>query len=299
MATLVTVPSPRCSLSSATSWGAIMRSWVAQAVESVRTVSTVSAYASGRECSALTGPTSGAQRASSVCTLISVAQPLARPGDRRRRTAAWGRGRRDGRRRPAGRCCAGRAYAAGAGSRRPTGRPCGPDRDRSGRAGVGLRRRGSSGSRAPVCCWARGGGPGVVPLTGLSGLSHAGDDLAVGHLKRRPCSCSGTSAPTAAVTSTCSAALTPRGQPLPPGGVELGEHVVQDQHRLDAVGAEQAEAAQLQGQRERPGLAVAGVPPGRQRPEARRGRRGAARPGRAALDLVGSALRHRGHSAAR
>ena len=51
---------------------------------------------------------------------------------------------------------------------------------------------------------------------------------------RAPASASGTSPGTAAVTSTCSAPATSVGQPLAAVVVELGEHVVEDQHRLAA-----------------------------------------------------------------
>ena len=55
------------------------------------------------------------------------------------------------------------------------------------------------------------------------------------------------------------------GQPVPAARVELGEHVVQDQHRVLATLPQQVEAGQPQRERERPGLAVAGVAAGGQR----------------------------------
>ena len=60
------------------------------------------------------------------------------------------------------------------------------------------------------------------------------------------------------------------GQPVPAAGVQLGEDVVEDQHRLDAVGAQQVVRGQPQRQREGPGLAVAGVPLGGQVAEGQR-----------------------------
>ena len=52
---------------------------------------------------------------------------------------------------------------------------------------------------------------------------------------RAPLSCSGTSPATAAVTSTCSAGATSSASALASVVVELGEDVVEDQHRLTAV----------------------------------------------------------------
>ena len=72
------------------------------------------------------------------------------------------------------------------------------------------------------------------------------------------------------------------GEPLAAGGVELGEHVVEQQHRLAAAVLtlpQELVGRQPQRQRQRPRLALAGVATGR---EARRsrapGRRGAGRP---------------------
>ena len=125
---------------------------------------------------------------------------------------------------------------------------------------VGLRR--GSASR-PLRPRGRSGGVGSGPqLTGLTSPS--------GHRRSaRPRSASGTSSATAAVTSTCSASATSSASCAAPLGVELGEHVVEDQHRVVAVGAQQVVGRQPQRQRERPGLAVAGVALDRQRrPEA-------------------------------
>ena len=54
------------------------------------------------------------------------------------------------------------------------------------------------------------------------------------------------------------------GEPVPATRVQLGEHVVKDQHRVLPPGSQQVEAGQPQRQRQRPGLAVAGVTPGGQ-----------------------------------
>ena len=58
------------------------------------------------------------------------------------------------------------------------------------------------------------------------------------------------------------------GQLVAALGVELGEHVVEDQDRVVAVGAQQVVRRQPQRERERPRLAVAGVALGRQRARA-------------------------------
>ncbi len=86
-------------------------------------------------------------------------------------------------------------------------------------------------------------------------------------LYRAPVSVAGTSAGTAAVTMHLLGAGHQAGQPVPAARVQLGEHVVQDQHRVLAVRAQQFVGGQPQGQRQRPGLAVAGVPAGGQLPD--------------------------------
>ena len=58
-----------------------------------------------------------------------------------------------------------------------------------------------------------------------------------------------------------------RGEPFPAADVELGEHVVQYQHRILAARAEQVEAGEAERERQRPGLAVAGVAAGGQVPD--------------------------------
>jgi hypothetical protein len=54
------------------------------------------------------------------------------------------------------------------------------------------------------------------------------------------------------------------GKAVPAARVELGEDVIEDQHRVLAAGPEQVEAGQAERERERPGLAVAGVAARRQ-----------------------------------
>ena len=76
---------------------------------------------------------------------------------------------------------------------------------------------------------------------------------------RAPCSSAGTSSATAAVTMHLLRLAGERGQPAASLRVQLGEDVVEHQHRLGPVRAEQLVRPQPQRQRVRPGLAVAGV----------------------------------------
>ena len=85
------------------------------------------------------------------------------------------------------------------------------------------------------------------------------------------------------------------GEPLAAVDVELGEHVVEDQHRLAAVAGEQVVGRQPQRQREGPGLAVAGVALGRQRAQAQQQVVAVRADERdAALELAAPALAQRG-----
>ena len=54
------------------------------------------------------------------------------------------------------------------------------------------------------------------------------------------------------------------GEPLPAVAVELGEDIVEHQHRVLAASAQQLVSGEPQGEGHRPGLAVAGVAAGRQ-----------------------------------
>ncbi len=97
----VTVPSPSSSLRRRTTAGASRVSWVAQAVESVRTTSLPSAKRLGRAvCADLgadqLGPAGEDARARAARAPSRGRRPAGRPG----RRAAAGRGRRGGHRRP-------------------------------------------------------------------------------------------------------------------------------------------------------------------------------------------------------
>ncbi len=104
----------------------------------------------------------------------------------------------------------------------------------------------SSGSAGPA-----GGSPPARHSTRVTSPSATS--------KRRPRSPSGMSSGTAAVTSTCSAPATSSASWAPATGVELGEDVVEDQHRVVAGRAQQLVGRQPQRQREGPRLPVAGV----------------------------------------
>ena len=70
-----TVPSPSSSLSRLTRLGARRRTWVAQAVESARTVSSASVYRSALVWAATSGPTMWSHRARAPATATSVVEP--------------------------------------------------------------------------------------------------------------------------------------------------------------------------------------------------------------------------------
>ena len=68
----------------------------------------------------------------------------------------------------------------------------------------------------------------------------------------------GMSSATAAVTNTCSADAATFGQRPPARGVQFGEYVVEQQHRIAALGAQQLVGRQPQRQRHRPRFPMAG-----------------------------------------
>ena len=82
-----------------TTAGANSLSWVAQAVESVRTTSLPSAKRSGPLCAPTSGPTSSPHRANIEATSRSTCQPWSSTSRSVRRRGSAGRGRRDARRR--------------------------------------------------------------------------------------------------------------------------------------------------------------------------------------------------------
>ena len=190
------------------------------------------------------------------------------------------RRRRARRRSPGGAPCRVAAAARRAAERRRAPRLVGSPRassvrvarcaDGPARRPAGRRRRGSS----------------------LSGVTSPDRD----HGRGRPrAGASGTSAATAAVTSTCSASAT--------SSASRSRRPVSSSAKTSSrirIGSSPSVAQQLvrrqpQRERERPGLAVAGVALGRQLAEGQaRGRRGAGRPGEiAALELAGRAARSR------
>ena len=228
--------------------GASSFSWVAQAVESVRTTSLPVGERLGGECAPISAPTSSVHRAKTPRTCRSSSQPCSAtsrptcaPSSCGSRSSGWALLRpwlpRRARR------------ALRAGSPRPRGgRPARPRRASSPARGRGRRRwRSSSAARRRVGV-ARASSAHSSRVTSPSATT-----------KRAPASAAGTSAGTAAVTSTCSAPATSSASWRAALGVELGEHVVQDQDRVVAVGAQQVVRRQPQRQRERPRLAVRGV----------------------------------------
>ena len=250
----VTVPSPSSSLSRRTTVGASSRSWVAQAVESVRTTMArrrrrTPGVAVRRD---LRADELGPPAEDAVHPQVGVPAALGDQPARASRRAAAGHGRPGRAPEPA---------PGGVARRRPDVRAPGPGRrpvprrwpgtgDRLGQVEPVVRRGTSAGrSRGSVRAAARrqpssafthdaprrrrrtaprperaghvgGHGRGDQHLLG------AGDEV---------------------------------GEPFPAVGVELGEHVVEDQDRVVALGAQQVVRRQPQRERVRPGLAVAGV----------------------------------------
>ena len=202
-----TVSSPSSSSSRATSAGAISRSWVAHAVESVRTTSRPSTYDSGVACSATSSPTIADQRAKTPCTRRSVPQPRVadQPLDARVHAlrvplvgVRAGVARPDARTphqvgRPARPAAASAAPRRGRRcARRAHGRPPWP-----GRARVAVRPAAPRPARR------------AARRSRLLRLTRRGSAVAVGRRRTgAPCSAAGTSSATAAVTSTCSAPAT-------------------------------------------------------------------------------------------
>ena len=176
-------------------------------MESVRTVRIVSAYDSGRQWAALLGPTRAGQRASRVDAevgrpALGVDQP--RPG-----AEPSGLGSRSSGCAPetCGSTVRAAACAAGVGGAAPTERRwSGPAPARSDRA---ARPRRIRGSPAAIVGSAGAGSGGCAGRGRRSSGSLIGGDLAGRDPVAAPGTARGTSAPTAAVTSTCSAPLTP------------------------------------------------------------------------------------------
>ena len=246
----VTVPCPSSSLSRRTTVGASSRSWVAQAVESVRTTSRPSSNDSGVQWAATSSPTSSAQRAKTPCTRRSRSQPwsaTSRPTVVSRICGSRSSGWAPGRLRPRTGRLGSVAALAGPASPGPS-RADGPGQ-RAGQVEAVVAWSGSAGCRRPV--------GGQVPGSSRRRLRHPHGPPPATRRRTGPRPApSGTSAATAAVTSTCSAPATSVGELLAALGVELGEHVVEDQDRVVAVGAQQVVRRQPQRERERPRLPV-------------------------------------------
>ena len=174
---------------------------------------------------------------------------------------AWRRPTWPGQLRPAIAAPLAAALLAGAGGRSAAAVPPVSSTARRGsprRPGPAHRRRAAPGRRRRAVS-ARGPCTGTGPSAPCAPSSDTAHRPPRVTSKRPPASSAGTSSGTAAVTSTCSAGGDHLGQPAPAPVVQLGEDVVQDQHRLVAVGPQQVVGGQPEGQRERPRLAVAGV----------------------------------------
>ena len=218
-----TVPWPSSSLSRRTTVGARSLSCVAHAVESVRTRS--DRRRNSRACSARRPRAHHRRPAAEHCMHGDVGPPstLGHQLSRPRNQGAWGRVRPDARRRaPPAEASHPSASATARGAASCDGwriapRPSAPARARDGRV------------RPTPDPSVRHGSP-LLSRTSNRWLTRVG----------------GTSASTAAVTSTCSVCPTSTASRARRKVVELGEHVVEDQHRVVTVGPEQLEGRQLQ-----------------------------------------------------
>src|SRR5689334_11509517 len=252
--TRVTVPSPSSVLRRRTRSGASSFSWVAQAVEDVRTVRMLFSYDSGVQCWAVSGPTIDGQRAITPWTATSTSQPwsrIRRPsvlvsfcGSRSsgRALLIWAPSIRGRRRRltgmmpPLAACCLSRPASDFANSR-----PC-------------------------LSCWTSGPSSLSGPLSEESGGSGTPNDPFT-DLEARPAELSGHVSADGSGHEHLLGRRDQLGEPVPALGVELGEHIVEDQHRFTPVRTEQFVRRQPQRERERPRLTVARVPLRRQVPE--------------------------------
>ena len=166
------------------------------------------------------------------------------------------------------------------------------DGRRRRRAGVAARRRAPAGPASGRCCGPGRGRRRRAPAAASAGVRarpaarRGGRSVDTGCTfpsttsMRAPAQRRGTSSGDRGGDQHLLGAGDQLGQLLAALGVELGEDVVEDQDRVVAVGAQQVVGRQPQRERERPGLAVAGVALDRQRRRASAsGRRGAGRPG--------------------
>src|SRR4051794_7295296 len=223
------IRSSTCRLSS--------RIWVAQAVDSATQVSSPSTSRTGRQCAAISAPTIWSHLADSPAERTVASQCCART--RSSREAPSGAGSRASAAGPLHVC------SSGGGGRRRGRRPGAgpPRRARSSKRRAGVRSS-PLGSSEPPSAGKRSSDTGdpptfdVVPRTGQCRRHVAGVRRGDQHLL---------------------GGGDELGQLVPPDVVELGEDVVEDEHRLAAVGAQEVIGREAESQRERPRLAVTGV----------------------------------------
>ena len=210
--------------------GASSFSWVAQAVESVRTTSLPSSNDSGVQCAA----TSGADQLGPAAEAPRA--PAGRAPSPWSATSRLDRGAEQLRVAVVGVRAAGPRPRAGRRRCRPAAR-----RLRRRRAARDCARASARARSSQVVGRCSGRRPGSAVSAGSSGAGSGGRQSVTASPRRRrrrtgrPASAAGTSAATAAVTSTCSAPATRSASRLAALGVELGEHVVEDQDRVVAV----------------------------------------------------------------
>ena len=268
------------------------RSWVAQAVDSASRVSSPSSSLTGRQCGATSAPTTRSHAPNTVASAAGRCQPRPRPAGRAGcRTAADradpARGRTQAP--PPATPAASRGGVAGPRRVRP---PAGPARRRA-RAASSMARASAGPPSAP----ASASGDDAPSAAGVAGrLRRIAGRAALQtrctspgrHLEPGPLQGGRHVGGDRAGHDDLAGAGESSRQPLAPAGVQLGEDVVEHQHRIDAIGAQQFVAGQPERQRVGPGLAVAGVALGRQVAEGE-GQVVAVRPdeGHPALHLAG------------
>src|SRR5690625_282390 len=239
-----TTPSPTSSASRRSSWGWSSRSWVAQAVESARTTSTASSKVSTTQWSASWSPTISRHRPTTPPMLTGALQPRSAMSLSTMGPRSWG-SRREG------------------AEPLPTSPRPGPGRNlrvpAGGRPGA-VRRKplAAAAARARARAWRAGSGAASSPSAGVRSLT---GDLPARHREPGPLELVGDVLRHGRGDEHLLRVGDHRGEPGTAAGVELGEDVVEDEDGTAAVVPEHLVGGEPEGEREGPGLAIAGVAP--------------------------------------
>src|SRR5690625_1595878 len=257
-----TTPSPTSSASRRSSYGCSRRSWVAQAVESARSTSWASSKVSTSQWSASWSPTISRQRPTTPPMLTGALQPRSVTSLSTIGPSSCG-SRRDGaeplpglprpgpsrlRRRP----------DPGAVRRRPLAAALARARASACRAAVDASSRSSSPGWSSVT--------GVLPLRGGPAVRRdlsVQRDLPVGDGEASTGELGGDVLGHGRGDEDLFGVPDHPGEPLAPTYVELGEHVIEDEHRVLVVLPQHLVGSQPQREGEGPRLPVAGIALGR------------------------------------